>query len=152
MTRKRLVAVASSASAAAFTSSELHTRLTRHKARAKVALPIDRVERQADIPVGGEIAGALAARSARGRERPVADEPARGGDEGDAGFADEIHWYPANTSDPDTTTGGPFGSYTATEWRILTPYLDGTDTSEQHQGGSSIQTSVDGGITCKSGS
>ena len=49
---------------------------------------------------------------------------------GDPGFADEVLWYPANTSDPDTTAGGPFGKFTAIEWRVPSTYFDGTDTCE----------------------
>ena len=49
---------------------------------------------------------------------------------GNAGFADEVLWNPANTSDPTTTTGGPFGQFTALEWRIPSTYFDGTDTCQ----------------------
>ncbi len=55
--------------------------------------------------------------------------------EEDAGFADEVLWFPANTKDPETTSGGPYGSYAGIEWRIPSPYHDGTDTCQAGAGG-----------------
>lgn len=46
--------------------------------------------------------------------------------QGNAGFADEVQWYPANT----TSGGGPYGMFSGLEWRVPTPYLNGTDTCQ----------------------
>ena len=43
---------------------------------------------------------------------------------GEKGSADEVVWYPAHSS----ASGGPFGSFTATEWRVPDVYANGTDT------------------------
>ena len=48
---------------------------------------------------------------------------------GNAGFADEVLWQPANVSDPDTTAQ-PFGTFTAKNWFVPSTYFDGTDTCE----------------------
>jgi len=47
------------------------------------------------------------------------------------GWADEVLWYPANTS----SKGGPWGYYAGTNWRVPTPYFDGTDTCENGAAG-----------------
>lgn len=46
-----------------------------------------------------------------------------------AGFANEVRWYPANyaASGPGNV-GGPWGFYQGRQWRILSPYWNGTDT------------------------
>lgn len=47
---------------------------------------------------------------------------------GDAGYAQEVYWVPANTGDPDGVSPGPFGVWNATRAVVPTPYLNGTDT------------------------
>ncbi|SMH38798.1 trypsin-like serine peptidase [Mesorhizobium australicum] len=46
--------------------------------------------------------------------------------QGQAGFADEVRWYPSNYA----AAGGPFGFYTGQSWRVPTPYVNGTDTCQ----------------------
>jgi V8-like Glu-specific endopeptidase len=48
--------------------------------------------------------------------------------QGSAGWADEVWFYPANYS---STLGEPYGAVQGSTWRILTPYLNGTDTCTQ---------------------
>lgn len=47
--------------------------------------------------------------------------------QGNAGFADEVRWYPGNWK---TGSGGPWGYFLGREWRIPTPYFNGTDTCQ----------------------
>jgi V8-like Glu-specific endopeptidase len=53
---------------------------------------------------------------------------------GQAGFADEVIWHPANVSNPDTTTQ-PFGTFTGAVWSVPQSYFDGTDTCESGASG-----------------
>lgn len=46
--------------------------------------------------------------------------------QGQAGFADEVRWYPANYA----AGGGPWGYYTGQSWRVPAPYVNGTDTCQ----------------------
>jgi hypothetical protein len=46
--------------------------------------------------------------------------------QGQAGFADEVRWYPANWA----AGGGPWGYYTGHSWRVPAPYVNGTDTCQ----------------------
>lgn len=48
--------------------------------------------------------------------------------QGDAGFADEVYWVPANTGNPQGATPGPFGVWNASSAVIATSYKNGTDT------------------------
>ena len=49
---------------------------------------------------------------------------------GNAGFANEVRFYPANISS-STTIVQPYGVFTGATWRIPTPYFNGTDTCTQ---------------------
>ena len=46
--------------------------------------------------------------------------------QGNAGFADQVLWAPANTADYNNPS--PWGFYEATSWLIPAPYFNGTDT------------------------
>lgn len=56
---------------------------------------------------------------------------------GDAGFADEVYWIPANTEDPlddadmPNPGAGVFGLWAAIDWYIPTSYYNGTDTCDK---------------------
>jgi hypothetical protein len=49
--------------------------------------------------------------------------------QGQAGFANEVRFHPANYVS-NVNGGGPYGYYTASTWRIPTPYFNGTDTCQ----------------------
>jgi hypothetical protein len=49
--------------------------------------------------------------------------------QGQAGFANEVRFHPANYVS-NMNGGGPYGYYTASTWRIPTPYFNGTDTCQ----------------------
>jgi len=48
---------------------------------------------------------------------------------GQAGFANEVRFHPANYVS-NVNRGGPWGFYRGTTWRIPTPYFNGTDTCQ----------------------
>jgi hypothetical protein len=49
--------------------------------------------------------------------------------QGQAGFANEVRFHPANYVS-NVNGGGPFGYYTGATWRVPTPYFNGTDTCQ----------------------
>ena len=46
--------------------------------------------------------------------------------QGAAGFADQVRWYPANWA----AGGGPWSYFVGVDWRVPTPYFNGTDTCQ----------------------
>ena len=48
---------------------------------------------------------------------------------GQAGFANEVRFHPANAVN-NVNNGGPYGFYRGVTWRVPTPYFNGTDTCQ----------------------
>jgi hypothetical protein len=49
---------------------------------------------------------------------------------GNAGFANEVRWFPANHAAGGPNGGGPFSYFVGQSWRVPASYVNGTDTCE----------------------